>query len=34
MQKADKKKAINEILNVTDYKDFLERSRYGEKFSD
>ncbi len=30
----DKKKAIDEILKVTDYKEFLERSRYAEKFSD
>ncbi len=29
----DKKKAIDEILKVTDYKEFLERSRYAEKFS-
>lgn len=30
----DKKKAIIEILGVTDYKGFLEKSRYSEKFSD
>jgi len=30
---ADKKKAIDEILKVTDYKEFLERSNYAEKFS-
>lgn len=30
---ADKKKAIDEILKVTDYKEFLERSHYAEKFS-
>ncbi len=30
---ADKKKAIDEILKVTDYKEFLERSRYAKKFS-
>jgi len=29
----DKKKAIDEILKVTDYKGFLERSHYAEKFS-
>ncbi|UCE22693.1 MAG: hypothetical protein JSV46_10935, partial [Candidatus Aminicenantes bacterium] len=28
----DKKKAIDEILKVTDYKEFLERSHYTEKF--
>lgn len=30
----DKNKAIAEILGVTDYAAFLERSRYSEKFSD
>jgi hypothetical protein len=30
---ADKKKAIDEILKVTDYKEFLGRSRYAKKFS-
>ncbi len=29
----DKKKAIDEILKITDYKGFLERSHYAEKFS-
>lgn len=30
----DKKKAMDEILKVTDYKEFLERSHYAEKISD
>ena len=29
----DKKKAIDDMLSVTDYKDFLQKSRYSEKFS-
>lgn len=29
----DKKKAIDEILSITDYKGFLEKSQYEEKFS-
>jgi hypothetical protein len=30
----DKKKAIDEILKITNYPDFLKRSRYAEKFQD
>ena len=29
----DKKEAVQEILSITDYADFLDRSGYSEKFS-
>ena len=29
----DKKKALEEILKITDYKAFLAKSRYADKFS-
>lgn len=30
----DKRQAIADILNIKDFRDFLQRSRYGEKFKD